>query len=172
MFSETVSPGATPAKICFKLPATHTGTVGVTVAVVDKVEPSWLITHASYATPFNVTKGKEQQGCILWNGLDENFWPVPPGSYGLKGIFTNVSQWAVDGKYHALIPEVTGSIGPYCYPWACVTYIFPYAILCGSGWIRTLAQYSNPRDRLCIHKGSGWIRTLAQYSNPRDRLHV
>jgi hypothetical protein len=111
-FSEEVTPGATSAKICFKLPATHTGVVGATVAIVDKDDAVWIITHASYATPFNVSKGKEQQGCIVWNGLDENFWPIPPGTYGVKGIFTNVSLWEVDGKYHALVPEVTGSVGP------------------------------------------------------------
>ena len=109
---EAVTPGATPAKICFKLPATHTGVVGVTVAIVDKADPAWIVTHASYATPFNVTEGKVEQGCVLWNGLDENFWPVPPSTYGVKGIFTNVSLWEVDGKYHTLVPEVTGSVGP------------------------------------------------------------
>ena len=65
----------TPVKICFELPSTYTGTVGVTVAVVDKENPDWIITHACYLNPFNVTKGKEQQGCISWDGIDENFWP-------------------------------------------------------------------------------------------------
>ena len=50
--------------------------VGVTVAVVDKDAPAWIITHVSYMQAFNVTAGKQQQGCVAWDGLDENFWSV------------------------------------------------------------------------------------------------
>ena len=52
------------------------------------------------------------QGCISWDGNDENFWPVPPGTYGLKGIMQNVSLWGPDGKHHAVVPVFNGAIGP------------------------------------------------------------
>jgi hypothetical protein len=109
---EAVPATPMPVKICFSLPSTYTGTVGVTVAVVDKENTDWIITHACYLQPFNVTAGKQQQGCIGWDGIDENFWPVPPGTYGLKGIMTNVSYWPVDKKYHAITVEATGAVGP------------------------------------------------------------
>jgi hypothetical protein len=38
--------------------------------------------------------------------------PVPPGEYGLTGIFTNLTYWSVDQKFHALVPRITGSVGP------------------------------------------------------------
>ena len=101
-----------PVQICFELPSTYTGTVGVSVAVVDQHEPSWIITHASYMEAFNVTKGKKQQGCVSWDGVDENFWPLPPGTYGLKGHMANVTLWDADGQYHPLTLKVTGGIGP------------------------------------------------------------
>lgn len=68
-----------PVKVCFELPGTHTGTVGVTIVAVDPGDPDWIVSHLSYAQPFNVTAGSPSQGCISWDGLDENFWPVPAG---------------------------------------------------------------------------------------------
>ena len=68
-----------PVKVCFELPGTHTGTVGVAVVATDPDDPDWIVSHLSYAQPFNVTAGAPSQGCISWNGLDENFWPVPAG---------------------------------------------------------------------------------------------
>ena len=101
-----------PVKICFELPSTKTGVVGVTVAVVDSKDPTWIITHVAYAQPFNTTAGKAQQGCVAWDGLDENFWPIPPGTYGLTGIVVPVTHWDVDNKHHALLPRYTGSVSP------------------------------------------------------------
>jgi hypothetical protein len=37
---------------------------------------------------------------------------VPPGEYGLTGIFANLTFWDVDKKFHALVPRITGSVGP------------------------------------------------------------
>jgi hypothetical protein len=50
--------------------------VGATIAVVDPALPTWIVTHVSYSEPFNVTKAVKQEGCVTWDGLDENFWCV------------------------------------------------------------------------------------------------
>ena len=101
-----------PVKVCFELPGTHTGTVGVTVVATDPDDQDWIVSHLSYAQPFNVTAGAPSQGCITWDGLDENFWPVPAGSYGLKGIVTNLSFFAADKQFHALVPKFVGAVSP------------------------------------------------------------
>ena len=41
-----------------------------------------------------------------------SFSAVPPGTYGLKGIMTNVTYWEVDKQYHAITLEATGAVGP------------------------------------------------------------
>ena len=45
--------------------------------------------------------------------LPADLWPVPAGSYALKGIVTNATKWAADGKYHSVVAEYTGSITPF-----------------------------------------------------------
>jgi hypothetical protein len=60
--SAVVPAAATPVKICFELPSTYSGTVGVTVAVVDRENPDWIITHACYLQTFNVTEGRTSHG--------------------------------------------------------------------------------------------------------------
>ena len=42
-----------PVKVCFELPGTHDGVVGVTVIATDPSDPGWIVTHLSYARPFN-----------------------------------------------------------------------------------------------------------------------
>ena len=39
--------------------------------------------------------------------------PVPPGSYGVKGIFTPAEKWEVDGEYHAIVPRFVTGISPW-----------------------------------------------------------
>ena len=48
-------------------------------------EPSWIVSHIAYGAVYG---NNETEGCVSWDGLDENGWPVPPGTYGLKGIIT------------------------------------------------------------------------------------
>ena len=98
----------TPVKICFALPGT--GPVRVTVAAVDKDDPSWIVSHIAFGTVFS---SNETSGCVNWNGLDENGWPVPPGNYGLNGILTNATLWDGDKKYHTVGPKFEGAITPF-----------------------------------------------------------
>ena len=48
-------------------------------------EPSWIVSHIAYGAVYG---NNETEGCVSWDGLDENGWPVPPGTYGLRGIIT------------------------------------------------------------------------------------
>jgi hypothetical protein len=34
--------------------------------------------------------------------------PVPPGQYGLKGIYMPAEKWQVDGEYHSVVPRFAG----------------------------------------------------------------
>jgi hypothetical protein len=102
------SAGAAPVKICFDLPGDSP--VRVTVAAVDADEPSWIVSHIAFGTVFS---NGETAGCVHWNGLDENGWPVPPGSYGLKGILTRATNWTGDGKFHSVAAKFEGAITPF-----------------------------------------------------------
>ena len=51
--------------------------------------------------------------CATWNGLDDNFMPVPPGNYGAVGITSPARLWAVDGKFHAITPKYVGAALPF-----------------------------------------------------------
>eukprot|EP01050_Picozoa_sp_SAG11_P032404 SAG11_NODE_10529_length_824_cov_1.273103_1_plen_212_part_01 len=90
--------------------AGHAGPVRVTVAAVDKDDPSWIVSHIAYGTVF---ADGETTGCVNWNGLGENGWPVPSGTYGLKGIVTQAKNWTGDGKYHTVAPQFEGAITPF-----------------------------------------------------------
>jgi hypothetical protein len=48
-----------------------------------------------------------------WDGLDDNFMPAPPGTYGVKGIFLPAETWPVDGKPHTLTAKLAG--GPFAF---------------------------------------------------------
>ena len=100
--------------ICFDLPKRE-GMVRATVAVTDPHDDKWLVATVSGGMTFNTSssQGIHDKGCVYWDGLDDNWRPVPPGAYGLKGILMNASIWDFDGKPHTLIPEFDGSISPF-----------------------------------------------------------
>ena len=35
--------------------------------------------------------------------------PVPPGKYGVKGIYMPGERWRVDGEYHSIVPKFVSS---------------------------------------------------------------
>jgi hypothetical protein len=56
------------------------------------------------------TVSVENQGRFIetWDGLDDNFLPVPPGQYAIKGIYMPANKWQVDGEYHSITPQFVG----------------------------------------------------------------
>ncbi|MEI7832323.1 MAG: hypothetical protein WCJ56_03890 [bacterium] len=83
-------------------------TYRVTLAVVDPQKPNWIISQFASGMVRTVTAENGGKFSEIWDGLDDNFMPVPPGTYGVKGIYTPAEKWQVDGEYHAIVPRFVG----------------------------------------------------------------
>ena len=94
-------------RVSYQLPATGVlpQTYRVTLAVVDKKKPEWIISQFAAGVVRTVTAENKGKFSEVWNGLDDNFMPVPPGTYGVKGIFMPAQKWEVDGEYHSITPR-------------------------------------------------------------------
>jgi hypothetical protein len=93
--------------VTFQLPATGQlpATYLVTLAIVDAKNPDWIISTFVAGQPRTVTTTNGGKFTENWNGLDENFMPVPPGDYAVKGIYSSARKWEVDGEWHAITPK-------------------------------------------------------------------
>lgn len=80
----------------------------VTLAIVDAQNPDWIVSQFVCGEPFTVTAENQGRFSAQWNGLDDNFMPVPPGTYGVKGICMPARQWQVDGEFHSVTPRFVG----------------------------------------------------------------
>ena len=85
----------------------------VTLAIVDPKNPDWIISTFVAGVPRTVTGENKGRFTEFWDGLDENFMPVPPGTYAVKGIFVPAKQWAEDGEWHAITPKFAGGISAW-----------------------------------------------------------
>ena len=94
----------------YALPNTPGETYRVTLAVVDAKNPDWIVSQFLSGAARTVTKENAGQFSELWDGLDDNFMPVPPANYRVKGIFMPARTWRVDGEWHSVTPRfVTGA---------------------------------------------------------------
>lgn len=100
-------PAAAGVPIAFQLPMTGPlpRTYRVTLAIVDRKNPNWIISQFVCGKPEKVTVANGGKFTARWNGLDDNFMPMPPGTYGVKGIYMPASRWRVDGRYHSITPK-------------------------------------------------------------------
>jgi hypothetical protein len=80
----------------------------VTLAITDPKNPDWIVSMFVAGQPRTVTRENQGRFTETWDGLDDNFMPVPPGDYGVKGIHSVASQWEVDGEWHAITPRFAG----------------------------------------------------------------
>ena len=80
----------------------------VTLAIVDPKNPDWIVSTFVAAQPRTVTAENQGKFAETWDGLDENFMPVPPGDYGVKGIYMPAQKWRVDGEWHSVTPKFVG----------------------------------------------------------------
>ena len=80
----------------------------VTLAIVDVKNPEWIISQFLRGEPRTVTAQNHGKFTDIWDGLDENVMPVPPGTYAVKGIYMPAKLWDVDHEYHAVIPQYAG----------------------------------------------------------------
>jgi hypothetical protein len=83
------------------LPATYR----VTLAIVDAKNPDWIISQFAAGVVRTVTAENGGRFTETWDGLDDNFMPVPPGDYAVRGICAPARKWAVDGDWHAITPR-------------------------------------------------------------------
>lgn len=93
--------------VSYQLPTTGPlpQTYRVTLAIVDAKRPGWIISQFAAGVARTVTARNGGKFTETWNGLDDNFMPVPPGSYGVKGIYMTARKWDVDGEYHSVVPR-------------------------------------------------------------------
>ncbi len=97
--------------VSYQLPTTGPlpQTYRVTLAIVDERKPDWIISQFAAGVVRTVTAENGGKFSEIWNGLDDNFMPVPPGTYGLKGIYMPAAKWAVDGEHHSITPRYVTS---------------------------------------------------------------
>lgn len=91
-------------------------TYRVTLAIVDAKNPDWIVSQFVSGGARTVTVENRGQFTEIWDGLDDNFMPVPPGTYALKGIFAPAKQWPVDQEWHAIVPRFAGGASPWMPP--------------------------------------------------------
>lgn len=94
----------TGVAVSYQLPTTGPlpHTYRVTVAITDPKNPKWIIDTVVAGGVRTVTAANMGKFTDYWDGLDDNGMPVPPGSYGVKGIVMPASTWKMDGQPHTL----------------------------------------------------------------------
>jgi hypothetical protein len=100
-----------PATVSYTLPTDGPlpRTYRVTLAITAPDNPDWIVSTFVAGAARTVTAENQGRFTETWDGLDENFMPVPPGDYGVKGIFMPSEVWAPDGKPHTLRTKLNGS---------------------------------------------------------------
>lgn len=88
-------------------------TYRVTLAIVEAKNPNWIVSQFACGAVRTVTAENKGKFSEEWNGLDDNFMPVPPGDYAVKGIYMPARQWQVDGEFHTVTPKFFGGISAW-----------------------------------------------------------
>ncbi len=103
------------ASVAFSLPTEGPlpKTYLVTLAIVDPKDTKWVVSTFVAGRPFTVTEENQGKFTATWNGLDENFMPVPPGEYSVKGIYMPAVKWDIDDDWHAVVPKYAGTIAAW-----------------------------------------------------------
>jgi hypothetical protein len=109
-FALTMTAAAAPATVSYALPTEGPlpKTYRVTLAITAPDDPDWVVSTFVSGTPRTVTAENKGMFTETWDGLDDNFMPVPPGDYGVKGIFMPAEVWQPDGKFHTLRANYLG----------------------------------------------------------------
>jgi hypothetical protein len=109
---------ADPAAVRYRLPVEGPlpRTYLVTLAITESTNADWVVSTFVAGQPRTVTAENDGWFTETWNGLDENFMPVPPGEYGVKGICSPASQWPVDGEWHAITARYMIGFSPWFPP--------------------------------------------------------
>ncbi len=108
-------PAPVGVPVSYTLPSdgSPTKTWRVTLAIVDAKNPDWIISQFAAGVPRTVTAENGGKFSEMWNGLDDNFMPVPPGTYAVKGICMPAQKWDVDGQFHSVVPRFVGGVSDW-----------------------------------------------------------
>jgi hypothetical protein len=85
----------------------------VTLVATDPRDPAWVIGTFAAGVVRTVTAQNQGKFTETWDGLDDNYMPVPPGDYGIKGIYMAAEKWPIDGQYHAIVPKLAATGGSW-----------------------------------------------------------
>ncbi len=106
---------APPATVRYRLPAEGPlpRTYLVTLAATEAGRPDWIVSTFVAGQPRTVTAENGGWFTETWDGLDENVMPVPPGDYGVKGLFCEAARWPVDNEWHAVTARYLLGFSPW-----------------------------------------------------------
>jgi hypothetical protein len=99
--------------VTYELPGKPGETYLVTLAIVEAKHPNWIVSNFVSGAPRTITVENQGRFTEKWDGLDENFMPVPAGTYGVKGIYSPAVQWPAGGAWHAITPKFIGGISAW-----------------------------------------------------------
>ena len=85
----------------------------VTLAIVEARNTDFIVSQFASGIVRTVTNENMGKFREMWDGLDDNFMPVPPGDYAVKGICSLATKWQVDGEFHAITPKFAGGASPW-----------------------------------------------------------
>ncbi|MFZ2654037.1 MAG: hypothetical protein WAX69_03920 [Victivallales bacterium] len=167
--------------ITYQLPADGElpKTYRVTLAITDPKNPDWIISQFVAGGVRTVTKENAGKFTETWDGLDDNFMPIPPGDYGVKGIYMSAKKWEITGEYHTLIPKVVVGAGDSWFPKREEDTKFPWIYGAGVGYMKAIdvapggkaAFYHNYIENstnpflLDLNKPIAWDQVLASYGS-------
>lgn len=77
----------------------------VTLAIVDAKDPNWIISQFVSGAAREVNAENQGKFTEIWDGLDDNYMPIPPGTYGVKGIYMPAKKWGIDNEFHTITPR-------------------------------------------------------------------
>jgi hypothetical protein len=108
-------------------------TYRVTLAITAPGDPDWIVSTFVAGAVRTVTAENKGKFTETWDGLDENYMPVPPGEYGVKGIYMPAREWKITGEYHSLIPKLVGGAGDSWFPTRAQDQKYPWLWGAGDG---------------------------------------
>ncbi|MFA6290523.1 MAG: hypothetical protein WC637_02005, partial [Victivallales bacterium] len=178
---ETAAVSRAGVPVTYNLPADGPlpKTYRVTLAIVEKNNPSWIVSQFVAGGVRTVTNENRGKFTEIWDGLDDNFMPVPPGTYGVKGIFMPARKWDITGEYHTMIPKVVLGAGDSWFPKREQDTKSPWIYGAGVGYMKAVdvapngkaAFYHNYIENstnpflLDLNKPTGWDQVIASYNS-------
>jgi len=76
---DQVTPPGVPIEFQLPTDGPLPRTYRVTLAAVDKDDPDWVFGSIVAGEPYTVTEDNQGRFTAYWNGLDDNYMPMPTG---------------------------------------------------------------------------------------------